>query len=334
DDFMTDGLPSFNGFSRRCPTPEGVLAAAPFTAGEYVPIALVNRFDQAPAGGANCGQFRLIFARKLTFQKKLHIIIEPVLRNPYPSAGLAGCRAVAQFWAGLTNVDSTAERRAKLESFYFDGLPGFPPVLDPAQVAPGSGGGIRTTQIVGDGIPRMYQFRLTKDCSDACTLRMTPDTLQNFPFAPLFDASRTFPGSQAFQDVFIQQIPNLAVHDLNEYFMDIPRDFLIAESAPLDSTNFPGSFNHGKDAGFRDRVQDKLTSIGSTLTPEQIVLRADTQSCIGCHFAAGPVATAWSSLALWTTPSTSLKIFWRPTSWDSRDTRSHEPCSMSSSPIG
>src|SRR3954454_22386445 len=127
DDFMTDGSPSFNGFPRRCPTLEGALAATPFTSGEYFPIALVNRFDQAPADGSNCGQFRLIFARNVPAGQRLHIIMEPVLRNPNPGLGLAGCRAVAQFWAQLTNVTSLADRRAKLESFFFDGIAGMPP---------------------------------------------------------------------------------------------------------------------------------------------------------------------------------------------------------------
>ena len=122
DDFMTNGSPSFNGLPRRCPTLEGALAATPFTSGEYFPIALVNRFDQAPADGSNCGQFRLVFARTMPFTQRLHIIMEPVLRNPNPSAGLAGCRAVAEFWAGLTKVDSQADRRAKLESFFSSSL--------------------------------------------------------------------------------------------------------------------------------------------------------------------------------------------------------------------
>ena len=141
DDFMTDGSPSFNGLPRRCPTFEGALAATPFTSGEYFPIALVNRFDQAPADGSNCGQFRLIFARAMPLQQRLHIIMEPVLRNPNPASGLAGCRAVAQFWAGLTNVDSQADRRAKLESFFFDGIAGMPPVIDPDNFTAASGGG-------------------------------------------------------------------------------------------------------------------------------------------------------------------------------------------------
>ena len=161
--------------------------------------------------------------------------MEPVLRNPNPSAGLAGCRAVAQFWAGLTKVDSPADRRAKLESFYFDGLPGMPPVIDPDNFTAASGGGIRTTQQGADRHPRMYQFRLTKDCSTACTLRMTPDVLQNMPIGRFFDSASTMPGAQAFQDAFVEQVPNLAVRDVNEYFMEIPRAFLMAESNPFDN---------------------------------------------------------------------------------------------------
>jgi hypothetical protein len=294
DDFTTNGSPSFNGFPRRCPTLEGMLAASPFTSTEYFPIGLVNRFDQAPADGSNCGQFRLIFARRVPAPQRLHIIFEPVLPNPNPSSGLAGCRAVAQFWAGLTNIDSPDERRAKLESFYFDGLPGFPPVIDPLNFDAPSGGGIRTTEIDSKNSFRMYQFHLTKDCSAACTMRMTPDVLHDFPFGPLFDASQSLPETAAFQDAFVAQVPNLSVRDVNEYFMEIPREFLMAESDPSDTVFaflFSEPFDHGKgtNPGFNTRIQNKLTEIGSTLTPDQIVTRADTQTCIGCHAISGDV---------------------------------------------
>jgi hypothetical protein len=222
--------------------------------------------------------------------------MEPVLRNPNPSAGLAGCRALAQFWAGLTNVDSQAERRTKLEAFFFDGIAGMPPVIDPDNFTAASGGGIRTTQIGSDHNPRMYQFRLTKECSGSgtCTLRMTPDVLQNMTFGHFFDATSTTSGLQAFQDASVEQVPNLAVHDVNEYFEEIPNAFLMAESNPSDTDPtflLKGPFDRSKAAspGFRNRIQAKLTAIGSTLTPEQIVDRAETQTCIGCHLAAGPV---------------------------------------------
>ena len=61
DDFLILGTPTFNTFPRRCPTPESKLAAAPLGVYDYVPLALVNRFDMAPPDGANCGQYRMIY---------------------------------------------------------------------------------------------------------------------------------------------------------------------------------------------------------------------------------------------------------------------------------
>ncbi|HEX9460386.1 MAG TPA: hypothetical protein VGA84_14630, partial [Thermoanaerobaculia bacterium] len=284
DDFLTNGDFSFNGFPRRCPTPEGALAATPYTAGEYFPIALVNRFDAAPADGSNCGQYRIIYAKRMATGLRLHIILEPVLRNPNPSAGLAGCRPVAKFWADLTKVDSIAERRAKLEQFYFDGIPGVAPVIDPDHFGV-TGGGIRTTQIaVANAAPRMYQFHVSRDCSsEECTLRMTPDVLPNMAFGHLFDSTDNSDQAKALRNAFVEQVPNLAVRNANEYFMDIPRDYVIAESDPLDDDKafeYLVPFNRSKVAApdFKSRLQAKLTSIGSTLTPEQVVHRAETQN--------------------------------------------------------
>jgi hypothetical protein len=295
DDFLTDGNASFNGFPRRCPTPEGALAATPYTEGEYFPIALVNRFDATPQDGSNCGQYRIIFAKRMATGLRLHIILEPVLRNPNPAAGLAGCRPVAQFWADLTKIDSIDERRAKLEQFFFDGIPGVAPVIDPDHFGV-TGGGIRTTQIaVAGAAPRMYQFHVTRDCSgDRCTMRLTPDVLPNMIFGHLFDSTDTSDQAKALRDAFVEQVPNLAVRNANEYFMDIPRDYVIAESNPLDNDKafeYLVPFNRSKAAapGFKNSLQTKLTSIGSTLTPEQIVLRAESQNCPGCHFITGDV---------------------------------------------
>src|SRR4051794_31105295 len=133
DDFMTAGQPSFNGIPRRCPTSEGALAASPFAPDEYFPLAVVNRFDLTPPDGANCGQYRMIFARKNTTRtQKLHIIFEAALPNPHPESGLAGCRGAATFWANLSDIASPYDRRTLLEQFFFDGAAGYAPVIDPA----------------------------------------------------------------------------------------------------------------------------------------------------------------------------------------------------------
>src|SRR6266566_8393475 len=107
DDFMVDSRPAFNGLPRRCPTPEGALANSdPFARGDHIPLAVVNRFDLAAVDGSNCGQYRIIFARKSNSAfRRLHFIFEAVLPNPTPSEGIEGCRAVAQFWADLSNVN-------------------------------------------------------------------------------------------------------------------------------------------------------------------------------------------------------------------------------------
>src|ERR1041385_6935682 len=148
DDFLTDGEPSFNGFERRCPTPEGILATSnpfststPFALGDYTPIGISNRFDLAPADGSNCGQYRIVFAnttRKAPVEK-LHLIFEAVLPNPNPAAGIEACRPVAQFWADLSAVDNFTERRARLDRFFFDGIAGFEPVLRAAHFAARAG---------------------------------------------------------------------------------------------------------------------------------------------------------------------------------------------------
>ena len=133
DDYLVDGRPAFNGLPRRCPTDEGAFAKSdPFAGRDHIPLGLINRFDLTPVDGSNCGQYRIIFAKKSPSAfNRLHFIFEAVLPNPTPSKGIEGCRAVAQFWADLSNVSSMSERRARLDRFFFTGLEGFDPVIDP-----------------------------------------------------------------------------------------------------------------------------------------------------------------------------------------------------------
>lgn len=291
DDTLIAGVASFNGFPRRCPTPEGKLAATPFAADEYFPLGIANRFDLTPPDGANCGQYRLIFARKSSVaEERVHLIFEAVLPNPHPEQGLAACRPVAQFWADLSAVDSMSERSRRLQAFFFVGLEGFAPVIDPALYR--SGGGVRAfEQSAGAPAIRFYQFRLEKDCtSGMCTLRFVPDVLENMPFARLFNASIDSAQGRAFRDEFVRNVATLAAADVNLFFMNIPREYLIAESNPLDDEPafiYDVPFSRAKTTpegiAFRGRIQAELDRIGSRLTPEQIVTRAEHQNCVGCH---------------------------------------------------
>ena len=307
DDFLIDGKPSFNGFPRHCPTREGAFATAkPFVPRQFIPLAIINRFDMTATDGSNCGQYRLIYARQsrgegfsipeLLSNDTLHFIFEAVLPNPKPENGMAACRPVAQFWAELSAVGSIAERRARLEEFFFVGLPGFAPVVQPEHYSKATGGGIRSfhwTATAG-GNPQFYQFRLEKTCDAAgCRLLMEPDVLQNTPLGKLFDAGSDTPEGRRFRDNFIEQVKTLAIEDVNRFFMDLPREFLVAESDPLGG--LPNYIFHlpyfsglitfeGQE--FERRISAELKRIGSKFKPLEIIQRASSQTCFGCHVTA------------------------------------------------
>jgi hypothetical protein len=294
DDFLADGAATFNGFPRRCPTPEATIASAFPNLDVFRPLAIINRFDMAPADGANCGQYRIIYSAYLP-PSVVNLNFEGVLPNAHPEQGLAGCKAVAQFWADLSTVNSTVERRFRLEKFFFDGVNGFAPVIQAGHYASAAGGSIRTRQITIAPTRRWraYEFHVDRQCpaSGLCTLRLVPDVLENLPFGPMFDANVDTPVARAFRENFLEQIPTLAINDLNRFRMNVDRKFLMVESDPVDDFfafrySEPFRQSQSTDAGkaFRAQIEAKLASVGSSLTPEDVVARAETQTCAGCHF--------------------------------------------------
>lgn len=296
DDFMVDGNPTFNGLPRRCPTDEGVLAVTdPFATRDHIALGLTNRFDLTPADGSNCGQYRIIFARKSDSPfRRLHFIFEAVLPNPNPSQGIAGCRPVAQFWADLSNVSSISERRARLETFFFTGLDGFEPVIDPDHYSVATGGGIRTMHNSNAPLGnRFYQFRLAKRGDQ---LVAEPDVLENMPWGRFFDATYETQTAKRFRDAFVANVRNLAIKDENLFFMNIPREFLLAESNPGKSEldvvfeiPFIRSQFTPQGLAFWTRISAELLNAGSKLSPNDVVRRANDLSCAGCHFFRGNV---------------------------------------------
>lgn len=299
DDFITDGKPSFNGFTRLCPTPEGVLATTdPFAAHDYTPIGITNRFDLTPVDGSNCGQYRIIYAKTTNAaDSKLHIIFEPTLRNPNPAAGVEGCRAVAQFWADLSNIESAEERRARIEKFFFDGIDGFDPVLLPSRFAPGLGG-IRTWQKPPQSTARFYQFHLQQNGS---RLLVVPGLLASLPYGPLYNAAAPLPLGPDFRQFFISQIETLAIRDVNGFFDVIPDKYLLTESAQdnsevtfASSTSYFAGQTTPEGQAFKTAITAELQRLGSTVTVLDVLNRADFQNCHGCHFSfasAGSPAT-------------------------------------------
>ena len=243
--------------------------------GDFIPLALINRFDMTPAGGANCGQYRIIYAAR---GERMHLSLEGVLPNPNPAAGIRACRPIARFWADLSGVADPIERRERLQQFFFDGVDGFAPLMKAEHFSAASGGGIRSFEP-----GQMRQFRLQKGV-------LQPDRLENTPPGAWFDATRVDPDAVRFRDTFVEQVPNLAVADVNRYFMSVPRDLTALENDSIAfSTAFTAGLQSAEGRAFEARISAELQRIGSTLTPGEVVLRAETMTCIGCHSHSGPI---------------------------------------------
>lgn len=257
------------------------------------PIAIVNRFDLAPADYRNCGEYRLIFTRQASDRARLHIAIEMVLQNPHPRRGKAGCASVAAFWWELAGNMSNEARRDRLEKFFFEGLPSFPPALDPQAFE--RFGRIRTSEIV-DGRPRFAQFELKRHCAPGqpCAPRLTRVPLDNMPDAGLFDGNDLGERAASFRRDFLRQVASLSIPDVNRYFMSLDRAYSVSDVGELIPTfNYAVPFRRAQHTvvgrQFREQIAEELRKAGSPLTPENIIDRAETQNCSGCHGKSGPV---------------------------------------------
>jgi hypothetical protein len=277
---------TLNGFPYQCRPSEGAQALNPATEiTRYSLIGLFNRFDLASARGEDCGEHRLVFGRT-SGGGRAFIIFEAVLPNPTPSLGLEGCRPVANFWAGLTSNGDPASRAALLHDFYFNGLPGFSPVIHIDNYGnlgvPHPTGQVRINEFISP--PWMLrEFKLQK--LSATTMQFTPVTVKTNPFGDLFSPTSASPQTAAFQNTFLPSaVAGLAVNDINLFNYAVPDSF---NSGQSNSQNFGGtddfSARFNPASALAVNIQTQLTAIGSLLTPANIVARAGALSCGGCH---------------------------------------------------
>lgn len=292
--------PQVNGFPNEgCPrVPDGDASTenpfTPNTPGFHFPTALVNRVDLIPTDGAHCGEYRVIFARNsgtdnTSGVQEAFLIFEAVMPNPRLDLGLEGCRPIPAFWRDLSTVSSVAERTRRLKAFYFEGLPGFRPVLHVLNYGEGlgsTGGRVR----LSSGRTRPWQFYEYKlDCGSVnpCNLVARPVTNKETPNEELFDTSTApVPGSvqDRYQQNLVSNVRTLAINDVNRFFLaSAPDEFNAADSRDRDNIPFDSLFRQGPSTTFRNRLQTELTRIGSSLTPENIVVRAESLACHGCH---------------------------------------------------
>ncbi|WP_437752126.1 hypothetical protein [Sorangium sp. So ce1389] len=293
---------SINGFPVQCSRAVGQEAdtdplAAPPDDG-YLATTLVNRFDLASPTGADCGEYRVVFTRRgghptTNGGMRNFIIFESRLPNPNPSQGREGCRPIVEFWQGLSDPAKSVEERATaLRSFYFDGLPGSSPVIHIDRFAAGSGQ-IRVNDFLRP-FPfqqdewALREFKLSRQCTGgACQLLAIPTPVDDNPFAALFDPAWTDPRAVGFRSWFVNNaVEALAsAGDINrfDYPTLVPASYSSGEALLITNQNNYRIALGPEPSTFRSDIQQKLTSIGSPLTPDQLLARAQTVSCSGCH---------------------------------------------------
>ena len=292
---------TLNGFPYVCPRSEGAQArqdpfATPTGPEGYRAIGLFNRFDLAPADGSNCGEHRIVFARRSGETNALNrslLIFEAVLDNPDRAQGLKGCAPVAEFWAELSAVDSVQKRAKALKKFYFKGLPGFQPVVHVDNYGSVRGfrqtGQIRSNQFFsGPGEPWMLrEFQLRQSCGSApCTLQVVPDTVKVNPSPELFaapSAAGNGPLDQPrrdFQNFFLTQLGALSAADINRFNYSVPDQFNTGDS---QSQGPRDDYAAKLGPAFAQSVQASLGAQGINLTPQNVVNRSLALSCAGCH---------------------------------------------------
>jgi hypothetical protein len=267
---------TLNGFPYSCRT-EGAMATSPMSL--FSIVGVYNRFDLASPEGFDCGEYRMVFARN--DGRRAFIIFEAVLPNPERFDGVFGCRPVQEFWAQLTSVADPATRAARLHDFYFQGLPHFGPVIS-INNSGGFGsvrqGQVRVNQFV-QAPWELHEFKLLRTTPTA--LKVVPSTVKVNPFGDLFRDGGSNPQTAAFQAFFPSQVQKLALNDINRFDMFVNSQFNAGESNVNATGNYSSLFS--ATSAFAGAIQAELTRIGSTLTPANIVARAQALSCAGCH---------------------------------------------------
>ncbi len=292
-----------NDYGLTCPRTDDLRLATinPFEGSSspvtFFPVAIMNRFDLAPANGANCGEYRIIYAMKsesADITGRAFIIFEAALPNPTPSLGRAACLPVAQFWQGLSSDNSDVSRASKLEKFYFTGgaVAGFDPVVRAAHYGLAqqtsesrNAGQVRTNFFVNNSEWHLREYRLRRTCTrpdtaSTCTLAFEHVTAKQNPAEELFGGKH--PRSEAFLANFLGQVPRLAASDLNSVGMSLGNRFNEFESVS-QSRDVQYSLPGVASNAVRTAIRNKLSAIGSSLSVTNILDRATTQTCAGCH---------------------------------------------------
>jgi hypothetical protein len=286
-----------------CRPPEASLATLdPFSGKsiEYVPVALVNRLDLAPADLSYCGESRIVFWKNQATGPvgRAAIIVE--MKTPSVTIdGEPSCAPVADFWANLSSETNTATRTKLLVNYYFKGIAGTPakPVTlpEPPISANGVGfngaGQVRLNSFINFAQWNLREFKWQEHCTTSstgtktCTAGFAEQNAKNNPSQLLFSGSNS--NAPAFQSWFVDSgVPLLAdATELTQLALPDATQFntfeSVSEPLPGDPTNVQyASFASAK---LTDQIQSALDLSASGLSVGDVLARATTQTCGGCH---------------------------------------------------
>lgn len=254
-----------------------------------VPIAAVNRFDLAPHNGRDCGEARLIYGfRPITGgPPEVTVAIDAVIANPSPACGLAACAAIQRAWAGIPAAVSANEEARLLEQLYFQGVAGFPPAISLAGFVPDSSQARRGRIDVGRRRHTTWswrEFEASRSCQNTgCTFAWVPTTPVGALEPSYFDPTNTSPVAAAFRSYFVSQRPRLEASDTRCLsFGSFDRRYATTTiRASLLEPSYVAYFAKQGRSPFSDALA--ASSVPRTITPQQLVLRAEALSCQGCH---------------------------------------------------
>ncbi len=286
---------------------------------EMVPVGLFNRLDLAPKSFANCGEYRIVYARKGgAGTDRFFLIFEAALPNADPNGSAEGCKEVASFWQGLKTADD-ATAGTQLEHFYYDGgvVPGgtvsFEPVVDYRHYGLPDGQ-VRANAFIPDSnsgfVWHLLQWQTALDASGVPAFHNAPvnetpvpalfgpPTIAAQPAAAFDQLTGLFRNEFAARNVW-QLIdvdrtalvqPTSAETLIDKLGVDIDDKYYAVESnangSPSDSAARRAA-NTPLAAGIAQTLSDAKVDQCS-ITPLQVLNRMDAMTCGGCHqFAAG-----------------------------------------------
>ena len=263
------------------------------------PVGLFNRFDLAPADGSNCGEFRIVYAKRTGGPlDRMTMIFEARVPNPYPSQGIAGCAPIMDFWAARSADTSLAQTIYELEKLYYQGIPGVAPIVKAENYGMPLGQ-LRVNLFKTPDPSRirwsLREFLVNFDNSGRAIFKEAP--VDDSPTAELFRAaSSVFNSTEKteFRGNFLgKPLCNLVNPDrvnssassaaiINGIGAGFPNKFDDFESISQGDDDNPAN---NSEVALQDSVQTRLASLPglSGIAPIQAMNRAGAMTCGGCH---------------------------------------------------